>query len=160
MPLRNINSGEHLLFGVKTQLQFGKLFITSVFANQQSQRQTQNLQGGTSAQSFSLKADEYDENRHLPMGQYFRKNYNKSMEKLPVVNSRVIIQRVGSVGDQQKWYNNRCKGCGRLYDLAKTIPIIQRYCQARLMSYLTTALIIFTPFLIQVLLTDFFLAIR
>ncbi|HMT74856.1 MAG TPA: cell surface protein SprA, partial [Chitinophagaceae bacterium] len=93
--------GAQSLFGVKTQLQFGKLFITSVFANQQSQRQTQNLQGGTSAQSFSLKADEYDENRHFLMGQYFRKNYNKSMEKLPVVNSRVIIQRV------EVWVTNR-----------------------------------------------------
>ena len=35
------------------------------------------------------------------MGQYFRKNYNKSMEKLPVVNSRVIIQRV------EVWVTNR-----------------------------------------------------
>ncbi|MBK8952428.1 MAG: cell surface protein SprA [Chitinophagaceae bacterium] len=93
--------GAQSLFGIKTQLQFGKLFITSVFANQQSQRQTQNMQGGTSAQNFILKADEYDENRHFLMGQYFRKNYNKSMEKLPVINSRVIVQRL------EVWVTNR-----------------------------------------------------
>lgn len=38
--------GAQSLFGVKTQLQFGKLFITGVMANQQSQRQSMGLQGG------------------------------------------------------------------------------------------------------------------
>ena len=66
--------GAQSLFGVKTQLQFGKLFVTTVLANQQSQRQTQNLQGGSAAQSFNLRADEYDENRHFLLGQYFRAN--------------------------------------------------------------------------------------
>lgn len=93
--------GAQALFGVKTQLQFGKLYVTSVFANQQSQRQTQNLQGGTAAQNFSVKADEYDENRHFLMAQYFRNNYNKSMAKLPVVNSPVQILRL------EVWVTNR-----------------------------------------------------
>ena len=37
--------GAQSLFGVKTQLQFGKLFVTTVLANQQSQRQSMGLQG-------------------------------------------------------------------------------------------------------------------
>ncbi len=93
--------GAQSLFGLKTQMQFGKLFITTVLANQQSQRQTLGLQGGTAAQNFSLKADEYDENRHFLMGQYFRDNYNKAMKQLPVVNSRVQILRV------EVWVTNR-----------------------------------------------------
>ena len=93
--------GAQSLFGVKTQLQFGKLYVTTVLANQQSQRQTQSLQGGSSTQSFSLKADEYDENRHFLMGQYFRSNYNKAMKQLPVVNSKVQILRV------EVWVTNR-----------------------------------------------------
>lgn len=93
--------GAQSLFGIKTQLQFGKLFITTVLANQQSQRQTQNLQGGTSAQNFSLKADEYDENRHFLLGQYFRSNYNKAMKQLPVVNSKVQILKI------EVWVTNR-----------------------------------------------------
>ena len=83
--------GAQSLFGIKTQLQFGKLFITTVLANQQSQRQTMGLQGGSAAQRFSLKADEYDENRHFLMSQYFRSNYNTAMKQLPIVNSKVQV---------------------------------------------------------------------
>ena len=93
--------GAQSLFGIKTQLQFGKLFLTTVFANQQSQRQTQSLAGGTAAQSFSLKADEYDENRHFLLAQYFRKNYNKAMKQLPVVNSKVQVLKM------EVWVTNR-----------------------------------------------------
>lgn len=93
--------GAQSLFGIKTQLQFGKLFVTTVMANQQSQRQTQNLQGGTAAQSFSMKTDEYDENRHFLMAQYFRNNYNKAMRQLPVVNSKVQVLKL------EVWVTNR-----------------------------------------------------
>lgn len=93
--------GAQSLFGVKMQAQFGKLWVTTVLANQQSQRQSQNLQGGSAAQSFTLRADEYDENRHFLMAQYFRDNYNTAMRQLPVVNSRVQILRM------EVWVTNR-----------------------------------------------------
>lgn len=93
--------GAQSLFGVKTQLQFGKLFVTTVLANQRSQRQSMGLQGGTTAQRFTLKADEYDENRHFLFSQYFRGNFNAAMKKLPVVNSKVQILRV------EVWITNR-----------------------------------------------------
>jgi len=93
--------GAQSLFGLKTQLQFGKLFVTSVIANQRSQRQTAGLQGGSSTQAFTYKADEYEENRHFLMAQYFRKNYNKAMKELPIVNSLVQILRV------EVWVTNR-----------------------------------------------------
>ncbi|MBI1344103.1 MAG: cell surface protein SprA [Terrimonas sp.] len=89
------------LFGIKAQLQFGKLFVTAVMANQRSQRQSLGLQGGASIQPFSIKADEYEENRHFLMSQYFRNNYNTAMAKLPVVNSRIQILRV------EAWVTNR-----------------------------------------------------
>ena len=93
--------GAQSLFGIKTQLQFGKLFVTTVLANQQSQRQTQTAQGGATAQSFSVRSDEYDENRHFLMAQYFRNNYNAAMQQLPIVNSRVQLLRV------EAWVTNR-----------------------------------------------------
>ncbi|MBP8115407.1 MAG: cell surface protein SprA, partial [Chitinophagaceae bacterium] len=93
--------GAQSLFGIKTQLQFGKLFVTTVLANQQSQRQTQTAQGGATAQSFSVRSDEYDENRHFLMAQYFRSNYNTAMRQLPIVNSRVQLLRV------EAWVTNR-----------------------------------------------------
>jgi len=93
--------GSQQLFGIKTQLQFGKLFITAVLANQKSQRQTVNLQGGAAAQAINLKADAYDENRHFLLAQYFRANYNKVMSTLPAVTTPIHILRM------EVWVTNR-----------------------------------------------------
>ena len=93
--------GAQSLFGVKTQLQFGKLFFTTVIANQRSQRETMGLQGGSASQSFNIKADDYEENRHFLLAQYFRNNYNKAMSELPLVQSNIQIQRV------EVWVTNR-----------------------------------------------------
>ncbi len=93
--------GAQALFGVKTQLQFGKLFITTVFANQKSQRQSLNLQGGASSQLFEIKGDEYEENRHFLLGQYFRRNYKRVMSTLPAVTTPIQILRM------EVWVTNR-----------------------------------------------------
>ncbi len=93
--------GAQGLFGIKTQLQFGKLFVTGVLANQRSQRQSLGLQGGSSSMSFEFKANDYEENRHFLLAQYFRNNFNKAMSNLPVVNSQIQILRV------EVWVTNR-----------------------------------------------------
>ncbi len=93
--------GAQQLFGIKTTLQFGKLFITGVVANQKSQRQSANLAGGTASQLFEVKADEYEENRHFLLGQYFKENYNKVMSKLPAITAPVQILRL------EVWVTNR-----------------------------------------------------
>jgi len=89
------------LFGVKTQLQFGKLFVTAAIANQRSQRQSMALQGGSSTQRFQKRLDDYEENRHFLLSQYFRNNYNKAMSTLPVINSQIQIKRI------EVWVTNR-----------------------------------------------------
>ncbi|HTI07755.1 MAG TPA: cell surface protein SprA [Puia sp.] len=93
--------GAQSLFGIKTKLQFGKLSITAVLANQRSQKQTVGSQGGAAVTSFSFKADDYEENRHFLLAQYFRNNFNKAMAKLPVVTSQVNILRI------EVWVTNR-----------------------------------------------------
>jgi cell surface protein SprA len=93
--------GAQSLFGVRSQLQFGKLFVTTALANQRSQRQSLGLQGGSASQSFDIRADEYEENRHFLMAQKFRRDYNKAMSQLPVVRSNFQILRV------EVWVTNR-----------------------------------------------------
>ncbi|MFT3824866.1 MAG: cell surface protein SprA [Chitinophagaceae bacterium] len=93
--------GVQQLFGIKAQLQFGRLSVTGVLANQKSTRQTLGTQGGSSTTSFQFKADDYDENRHFLLAQYFRKNYNKAMANLPVVNSPVQITKM------EVWITNK-----------------------------------------------------
>ncbi|MEY4728015.1 MAG: cell surface protein SprA, partial [Bacteroidota bacterium] len=93
--------GAQQLFGLKTQMQFGKLWVSTVFASQRSQRQSVGFQGGSSASQFEIKADEYEENRHFLLAQHFRKEYNKAMKNLPIVNSQVQILRL------DVWVTNR-----------------------------------------------------
>ncbi len=89
------------LFGLKTQLQFGKLFVTAAIANQKSQRQSMALQGGSSTQKFQKKLDDYEENRHFLLAQYFRSNYNTAMSSLPLVKGQAQVQRI------EVWVTNR-----------------------------------------------------
>ena len=93
--------GAQSLFGIKTQLQFGKLYVTALLANQRSQRQSLGIQGGGATQSFKIRANEYEENRHFLLAQYFRRNYNKAMAQLPIVNSNIQIMRM------EVWVTNR-----------------------------------------------------
>ncbi|MEI6947830.1 cell surface protein SprA [Paraflavisolibacter sp. H34] len=119
--------GAQSLFGVKTQLQFGKLFVTGILANQRSQRQTLGLQGGSATQTFNLRADEYEENRHFLMAQYFRNHYNRSMSTLPVVTNNIQILRV------EVWVTNRTGATTEtrdvvgLMDLAESAPYNPRW---------------------------------
>lgn len=93
--------GAQQLFGIKTQVQFGKLFLTGVVANQKSQRQTTQLQGSAATQLFEIKGDEYEENRHFLMAQYFRSKYNDVMSNVPAIKSQVQILRM------EVWVTNR-----------------------------------------------------
>ncbi|GAO45585.1 cell surface protein SprA [Flavihumibacter petaseus] len=93
--------GAQSLFGIKTQLQFGKLFLTGVLANQRAQRQSMGLIGGAATTSFEFKANDYEENRHFLLAQYFRQGYNKAMGNLPAVNSLTNILRI------EVWVTNR-----------------------------------------------------
>ncbi len=96
--------GVQQIFGIKTQLQFGKLYITTILGNQKSQRQSVNVSGGAASQLFEIKADEYEENRHFLLGQYFRRNYGKVMSTLPAVTTPVQILRM------EVWITNRIGG--------------------------------------------------
>ena len=93
--------GASALFGLKTELQFGRLYVTTVLANQNSSKQQVQLSGGSGLQQFQVKADEYEENRHFLLAQYFRNNYNKNMKNIPAVTSPVQILRM------EVWVTNR-----------------------------------------------------
>ncbi|HET7896533.1 MAG TPA: cell surface protein SprA, partial [Flavisolibacter sp.] len=119
--------GAQSLFGIKSQLQFGKLFVTGVMANQRSTRQSLGIQGGSASQQFVLRADEYEENRHFLLAQYFRNNYNKNMARLPVVQSNVQIMRM------EVWVTNRTgattdtRDVVSFMDLGESNPYNQRW---------------------------------
>jgi len=102
MPLKNsLIVGAQSLFGVKTQLKFGKTTVTGVFAEQKSQTRSVAAQGGSTIQEFELKTTDYDENRHFFLSQYFRDSYNTALENYPLINSSINITKV------EVWVTNR-----------------------------------------------------
>ncbi len=102
MPLNSaLIQGAQSLFGVKTQLQFGKTTITGVFSEQKSETRTVTAEGGATITDFELFALDYDENRHFFLAHYFRDNYDRSLKQYPFINSNVQITRM------EVWITNR-----------------------------------------------------
>ena len=89
------------LFGLKSKLQFGKLTLTGLVSQQNSESRTVNTQGGVQTTDFSIKADDYDANRHFFLAQYFYDNYDTFASRLPHVTSGINITRI------EVWVTNK-----------------------------------------------------
>ncbi|WP_449506039.1 T9SS outer membrane translocon Sov/SprA [Echinicola shivajiensis] len=95
MPVQNsLIQGAQNLFGVKTQLQFGKLFMTSVASTQRGRRDEIVIEGGGQGRPFEIRASEYDDNRHFFLAHFFRENYERWLRGLPQILSGVNVTRV------------------------------------------------------------------
>ena len=95
LPLSStLIQGSQSLFGIKTKLQFGKLTVTSVFSQQKSENSSLTVQGGAQKNDFELRIDQYEENKHFFLAEYFRNNYEGALAELPIVNSNVNITKV------------------------------------------------------------------
>ncbi len=93
--------GGTALFGIKTKLQFGKLTVTGLVSQQNSESRTVNTKGGAQTTEFSVNADQYDQNRHYFLSQWFRDNYDTFAARLPYVASGVNITRI------EVWVTNK-----------------------------------------------------
>ena len=93
--------GATSLFGVRADLQFGKLKLQTVISQQESESKTVNSKGGAQTIPFDFSADEYDENRHFFLAHYFRDTYDHNMAQLPNILSGVKINRV------EVWVTNK-----------------------------------------------------
>jgi cell surface protein SprA len=103
MPLNSsLITGAQSLFGVKTELQFGKTTVTAVFSEQQSQSRSVVAQGGGTVEEFEFFARDYDENRHFFLAHYFSDNYDKALLQYPFIDNKGLqITRV------EVWVTNR-----------------------------------------------------
>ncbi|MGW8314004.1 MAG: T9SS outer membrane translocon Sov/SprA, partial [Bacteroidales bacterium] len=102
MPLPgSLISGSQSLFGLKTELQFGKLSVTSVFSQQRGESSVINVQGGAQLSDYEVTVDDYDANKHYFLSEYFRDNYNQALSRLPVITSDVSITRI------EVWVTNK-----------------------------------------------------
>jgi len=93
--------GGAALFGIKTELQFGKLTVGAIFSQQESQSQTVSSNGNIQTTPFEITVDKYDANMHYFLGYYFFNNYDMAMSTLPYIRSGININRI------EVWVTNK-----------------------------------------------------
>jgi len=96
LPLSSqLISGSQSLFGIRTQMQFGKLKVTTVLANKRGKTETVSLNAGSSpGRPVEIKCTDYEDNRHYFLAQFFREQYENSLKNLPQVTSGIYINRI------------------------------------------------------------------
>ena len=115
--------GGTALFGLKTQMQFGKLYVTSVLSRQRGTNNcitSKGTQSGTSGfgaggsgdvKTNEFLASDYEENRHFFLSHFFRDNYETWMSQLPGIfsglniipnNVEVYVGRINSIENENQ----------------------------------------------------------
>ncbi|MGU9938557.1 cell surface protein SprA [Empedobacter brevis] len=95
MPLStSLITGAQSLFGVRTDLKFGRTNVSAVFSEQRSESKNIVVQGGGVMTDFKIAAEKYEYNRHFFLGQYFRNSYDRALSNYPAINSNINIQRI------------------------------------------------------------------
>lgn len=102
LPLNGtLINGATNLFGVKTDMQFGKLSLSTVFSQSKGETKVVNIEDGAQTTSFEIRASDYDANRHFFLSQYFRDHYDEALANLPVINSSITINKI------EVWVTNK-----------------------------------------------------
>ena len=93
--------GSKALFGIKTNLKFGKLKIQALISQQNSEAQTVSSKGGAQMTKFDITGDSYDENRHFFLSHFFRDHYEEAMASVPYIASGIQINKI------EVWITNK-----------------------------------------------------
>jgi cell surface protein SprA len=93
--------GASSLFGVRTDLQFGKLSLQTVISQKNSTSKSVSSKGGTQLTPFEMDVANYEENRHFFLGKYFRERYDAAMQQLPNLTTGINITRI------EVWVTNK-----------------------------------------------------
>ena len=93
--------GASSLFGVRTDMQFGKLKLQMVASQKKSSSKSVSTRGGVQLTPFELNVADYEENRHFFLSQYFKSHYDAWMQKLPNLTTGITINRV------EVWVTNK-----------------------------------------------------
>ncbi len=140
MPLNSaLITGAQNLFGVKTELQFGKTAVTGVFSQQKSETKSVSAQGSDSVQEFSIYGLDYDNNRHFFLSQYFRNLYDSSLKKYPLINSRVQITKI------EVWVTNKQASVSTTTNNLRNIVALQDLGESQLKGLDDSKVVVLSP---------------
>lgn len=124
LPLRgNLIQGAQSLFGLKTQLQFGRLFLTGIVSYQRSKANNVKIENGVSVQDFEIYPDEYDENRHFFIAHYNRDTYERSLRDIPYIGSSHQIAQIEVwISDDRPEFQDNATMVAAIADLGEPEP--------------------------------------
>jgi cell surface protein SprA len=127
LPLNNslIQGGQNL-FGVKTQLQFGRMSVTAVASTLRGQADEVRVQNGAQGRQFEIKASQYERDRHFFLSQFFRDRYNQALRNLPTVQSGVEIRRVEVYITNDNRQSDNLRNVVALMDLGEPRRVYRR----------------------------------
>lgn len=102
LPLNgSLITGASNLFGVKADMQIGKLSLTTIFSQHKGESQTVETEGGAQVTTYEITADNYDANRHFFLAQYFRDHYDEWLQNTAVPLSPIHINKI------EVWVTNK-----------------------------------------------------
>ena len=93
--------GASSLFGLRTDMQFGKLKLQLVASQKKSTSKRVSSRGGKQLTTFEMDAANYEENKHFFLARYFHDHYDDGMRTLPNLATGVTINRV------EVWVTNK-----------------------------------------------------
>lgn len=114
--------GSQALFGIKTNLQFGKLKVQALISQQNSESQSVSSKGGAQMTNFEVSGDSYDENRHFFLGYFFRDQFEQAMASVPYISSGVTITKVEVWVTNKKGDYNEARNIVAFSDLGEAMP--------------------------------------
>lgn len=107
------------LFGVKTEMQFGKLTLTTILTQHKGETKVVETEGGSQKAQFEVKASDYDANRHFFLSKFFYDRYNESLKDLPIIRSDVQITKV------EVWVTNKAGRFDQARDIAAFVDLAE-----------------------------------
>lgn len=112
--------GAQQLFGIRTDMQFGKLNLQTVISQKKTKSTTVSSRNGAQLNTFEIEAYNYDENRHFFLAQYFHDNYDRACSTLPNITSGISITRV------EVWVTNTSGATQNTRDIVGFVDLAER----------------------------------
>ena len=119
--------GASSLFGIRTDMQFGRLKLQAVISQKKSSTQSVSSKGGTQTTPFELDVADYEENRHFFLSHYFRKRYDEAMSTLPDLMTGIEINRVEVWVTNKSGNTTNTRNIVALTDLGENTQVYNSY---------------------------------
>lgn len=120
LPLNGslIQAGQSL-FGLKAQMQFGKMMVTTIATQQRGQTSETEMTGGAQVTKFDIQANNYEANKHFFVGQFFKDQYDRALSLIPIIQSGAYINYI------EVWVTNRSKSYNEIRNVVSFVDLAE-----------------------------------